>query len=157
MAKSATRMTITKQYDYLNRLTNIMTATNGAVVFSSRYGYNSANQRTNVVQADGSAWVYQYDPLGQLTSGKKYWGNGTPVAGQQAEYVFDEIGNRKTVSEGGNASGTGLRQSVYTANLLNQYSQRTIPNTVDILGYASQSATSLPAQTHSTSRYIQRK
>jgi hypothetical protein len=82
---------------------------------------------------------------------------GTPVVGRQAEYVFDDIGNRKTVSEGGNASGTGLRPSVYSAKFLNQYSRRTIPNAVDIIGNASQSAISVPAQTRSTSRFFRRK
>jgi hypothetical protein len=37
---------------------------------------------------DNSYWVYQYDSLGQVVSGKKYWANGTPVAGQQFTYNF---------------------------------------------------------------------
>ena len=31
-------------------------------------------------QVNGSYWVYQYDALGQVTSGKKYWSDGSLVA-----------------------------------------------------------------------------
>jgi len=37
---------------------------------------------------------------------------------------------------GGDENGWNLRESLYTANLLNQYSQRTVPGYVDILGVA---------------------
>jgi len=136
-----TRATIKKQYDLLNRLTNIVATTNAVTVFSSFYTFNNANQRTTNCQADGSRWVFGYDSLGQLNSAKKYWSDGTAVAGQQFEYVFDDIGNRRTVSEGGNAAGTGLRQAAYSPTLLNQDSQRTVPNSVDVIGNANQSAT----------------
>jgi YD repeat-containing protein len=81
------RMVTTKQYDFINRLSSIANGSGD----SHAYGYNGANQRTNVVRADGSYWVYAYDNLGQVISGKRYWSDGTPVAGQQHEYVFDDI------------------------------------------------------------------
>lgn len=34
--------------------------------------------------------VNDYDKLGQVTSGKRYWSDWTPVAGQQFEYGFDD-------------------------------------------------------------------
>jgi len=135
------RMTTIKQYDYLTRLTNILARTNGTTIFSSRYQYNNANQRTNSVQADGSRWAYQFDSLGQVSSAKKYFSSGTPVAGQQYEYLFDTIGNRMTTKQGGDSYGGGLRSSTSSVNLLNQYSQRTVPNAVDVLGNANSSAT----------------
>lgn len=54
--------------------------------------------------------------LGQVKSGKKYWADGTPVAGQQFEYAFDEIGNRTSAKTGGDAAGSSsaLRSSTYT-------------------------------------------
>ena len=70
-----------------------------------RYRYNAANQRTQVDLWDGSYWEYGYDPLGQLVSGRKYWSDGSPVAGQQFEYGFDDIGNRKRSARGGDAQG----------------------------------------------------
>ena len=70
-SNSTTRMVTTKQYDLLNRLTNIVSSTNSVAIASFAYKYNNANQRTNVSLADGSYWVYTYDTLGQVTSGKK--------------------------------------------------------------------------------------
>ena len=84
--------------------------------------------------ADGSYWVYQYDVLGQVISGNRYWQDGTPVDGQQFNYAFDDIGNRK--STGGRVSAV----STYTVNRLNQYSQRTVPNAVDVMGVANPTA-----------------
>jgi len=125
----------------VNRLTGISSAPSASSAVSFNYAYNSANQRTSVTNADGSFWLYQYDTLGQVTSGKKYWTDGSPVAGQQFEYGFDDIGNRKTAASGGNEWGAGLRYENYTANLLNQYTNRTVPGSADIVGAASTNAT----------------
>jgi len=57
-----------------------------------------------------------------VITGKKFWAYETSVAGQQFEYGFDDIGNRKVSRRGGDGNGLNLRQSIYTANLLNQYS-----------------------------------
>jgi RHS repeat-associated protein len=126
-------MTTTKSYDNLNRLTSIASSAGVSPVSSHSYIYNDANQRTRVDLADGGYWIYQYDPLGQVTSGKKYWSDGTPVAGQQFEYGFDTIGNRtNTVTNGRNAG--------YLPNNLNQYTQRTVPGYLDVLGTAVSNA-----------------
>ena len=99
--------------------------------------YNSANQRIRATLADGSYWIYSYDFLGQVSSGKRYWQDGTPVAGQQFEYGFDDIGNRKSTAVGGDASGGSLRAASYTPSRLNQYSSRTVPGAVDFIGIAN--------------------
>src|SRR5213594_4562100 len=96
--------------------------------------YNDANQRTRVTLNDGSFWIYQYDSLGQVTSGKKFWADGGPVPGQQFEYGFDDIGNRTSTKVGGDETGAGLRSASYTANNLNQYSSRDVPGAFDVLG-----------------------
>src|SRR5437016_4027562 len=137
-----TRMTTSKQYDYLNRLLSISTtpgATNQLALAYS-YAYNDVNQRTRVQLNDGSFWIYQYDALGQVTSGKKYWSDGTPVPGQQFEYGFDDIGNRGSTKAGGDQSGAGLRPATYSANTLNQYTSRTVPNAFDVIGIANVSS-----------------
>jgi RHS repeat-associated protein len=134
-----TRMTTTRKYDLLNRLTEISSAPSGTNSFyplTHAYRYNDANQRTRVSQADGSYWVYQYDALGQVKSGKKYWADGTPVAGQQFEYSYDDIGNRTQTKSGGDSQGQGLRTANYTANNLNQYTGRDVPGVLGILGIA---------------------
>lgn len=130
---SATRMTTTKAYDNLNRLSAIASSSSSSS-FSSSYQYNLANQRTAVTNADNSRWVYQYDTLGQVISGTKYWNDGTMVAGQQFDYTFDDIGNRKKTIAGGNTNGLSRWTNNYTANLLNQYTDRTVSGTNDIVG-----------------------
>ncbi len=110
-------MTTTKAYDYLNRLTAISSLNSQpSTINSFAYAYNSANQRTSVTNADKSRWAYGYDSLGQVTSGKKYWKDGTVVAGQQFEYSFDDIGNRTQTKSGGDATGANLRQAAYSAS-----------------------------------------
>ncbi len=136
-----TRMTTAKQYDYLNRLTSINSTTNSVAVASFNYAYNNANQRLNVTNMDASYWTWQYDNLGQVTSGVKRWSDNSLVAGEQFGYAFDTIGNRTSAQFGGDQNGNGLLSANYTANLLNQYSQRNIPSAVDFIGAATNTAT----------------
>ena len=131
---SVTKMTTTKSYDNLNRLTSISSSAGVSPVSSFAYQYNAANQRTQAVLADGSYWIYQYDTLGQVTSGQKYWSDDTAVSGQQFGYSFDNIGNRQSATANENA-GT------YTANSLNQYTQRTVPGYIWEIGSAASNAT----------------
>ena len=135
-----TRMTTSKNWDNLDRLTSISSTANSTVVSSTAYAYNAANQRTSATSEDGSYWAYGYDRLGQVTSASRFWSDGKPVAGEQFGNAFDDIGNRTSTQTGGNDSGTGLRTALYVANDLNQYTTRTIPGYVDILGTASSSA-----------------
>jgi len=134
-----TRMTTTKQYDYLNRLTQISSAPSAAHVLplTYNYNYNPANQRTKNTLADGSYWVYGYDSLGQVTNGCKFFSNGTPVPGQQFDYAFDTIGNRTQTLSGGDTNGANLRVANYYANNLNQLTNRDVPPCVDVMGRAS--------------------
>jgi hypothetical protein len=133
----ASRMTTTKQYDYLNRLTQISSqpSASGIPAVSFNY-YNAANQRTKDVLADGSYWIYGYDSLGQATNGVKYFADGTLVPGQRFGYLFDDIGNRKQTQSGGDQSGAGLRPANYTVNNLNQITSRDYPGTNDVIGVA---------------------
>jgi RHS repeat-associated protein len=125
-----TRMTTTKQYDYLNRLSSVSSSPSN----SFTYQYNAANQRTLNRLWDGSYWRYQYDTMGQVTAGQKFWSDMTPVAGQQFDYAFDTIGNRTQTEAGGDQTGANLRVANYSANNLNQYTQRDVPGYVDIMG-----------------------
>jgi len=133
----AQRLVTTKSYDNVNRLT----ASVSSSVASFGYAYNSANQRTSITNLDNSRWVYQYDTLGQVTSGKKYWSDNTPVAGEQFQYGFDDIGNRKTAAAGGDQYGANLRYQNYSANGLNQYTSRAVPGYFNDLGTANSNAT----------------
>jgi YD repeat-containing protein len=92
---SAVGTVTSRTYDRLNRLLAISSKAYGTsatnLPSSYSYLYNAANQRTRLTLGDGSYWVYRYDPLGQVTSGKRYWGDGAPMAGQQFQYGFDDI------------------------------------------------------------------
>ena len=95
------------------------------------YAYDALHRRIRAELEDGSRWNYDYNDRNEVTAGRRSWNDWTPVAGQQFEYAFDNIGNRTTAKSGGNASGAGLRTETYTANNLNQYSSRTVPGAVE--------------------------
>ena len=105
-------------------------------LISYSYSYNNLGQRTRRTESDGSYWSFGYDRLGQVTSGKRFWADFNPVAGQQFEYAFDEIGNRTSTKAGGDENGMNLRPASYSANNLNQYTSRTVPGAVDVMGVA---------------------
>ncbi|MBI2927419.1 MAG: RHS repeat-associated core domain-containing protein [Verrucomicrobia bacterium] len=135
---STVRLTTSKDYDKLNRLQSISSApsSSSSLPLTYAYQYNDANQRVRMTLTDGSFWIYVYDALGQVVSGKRYWSDGTPVPGQQNEYTFDDIGNRRATKSGGDAGGAALRAASYTPNLLNQYTSRTVPGGFDVVGIA---------------------
>ncbi len=138
-SNTVTRMTTTRQYDNLNRLTSIWSLPTAGSQIGFTYSYNSANQRTSMVKSSDSydsTWSYGYDSLGQVVGGTNRWGDGTFVAGQQYAYGFDDIGNRRWAKNGGDSAGQNLRASYYTANNLNQYTGRTVPGAIDVVGLA---------------------
>ena len=128
-----TRLTTTKTHDNLNRLSSI-TNSHLPTASSYAYAYNSANQRTKATREDNAYWNYAYDALGQVTSGKKYLADTSPINGLDYAWTFDDIGNRKT-------NTTNSQISNYTPNSLNQYSSRTVPGIVDVTGAAATTAT----------------
>ena len=136
---TTTRLTTTKSYDFLNRLTSVSSSPSSSISFG--YQYNQANQRTRNTTADGSYWSYEYDSLGQVKRGAKFFSDGYPVPGQQFEYGFDDIGNRKSTKAGGDENGANLRSASYTPNALNQYSSRDVPRKIDVMGLALGTAT----------------
>lgn len=150
------RMRTTKSYDKLNRLTTINNV-GAASPVSAAYQYNDANQRTRVTLADGSFWRYEYDQLGQVIRGKKYWSDQTPVAGQQFEYAFDDIGNRISTKAGGDENGANLRSASYSVNDLNQYTSRTVPGAVDMFGVGRGTVTVNGQNTYRKGEYFRKE
>jgi len=139
---TTTRLTEWKAYDNVNRLTQVFSTNSpGSFVTSNAYTYNNANQRVSISTMDNSRWEYGYDGLGQVISGKRYWSDNSPVAGQQFEYAFDDIGNRRVAASGGDQWGANLRCENYTVNNLNQQTQRTVPGGIDIIGAANSNGT----------------
>ena len=80
--------------------------------------------------------LWEYDRRGQVQAGRRYWADGTVVAGQQYEYGYDDIGNRTKASSGGDGMGTNLRTAVSSSSLVNQLGSRQVPATVDVIGVA---------------------
>ena len=132
------RMTVSRTFDGFGRLLSVGSTPTNASALSFSYAYNTANQRTSSTLANGSQWAYEYDELGQVTSGKKYFSDGVPVGGAQYEYDFDTIGNRESAR---NFVGPSSPTETYTANSLNQYTQRTVPESVFVTGTAATNAT----------------
>jgi len=142
-------LSLTKGLDGFNRLAGI-TNTASALVSSYTYAHNDLSQRTSAQMRFGgqgfdSEWNYEYDSLGQLSDAWKT-ANSEIVPGRQYGYKFDDIGNRIQTTRGNNSSGLLIEPnpivtSDYTANLLNQYSQRTVPAYAEISGLATNTAT----------------
>src|SRR5438552_15524837 len=95
-SNSTTRMIATKSFDFLNRILQVSNAPSADAAASFDYVYNDANERVRRTDSDGRYLIYRYDSLGQITSGMRYWQDGTPVAGQQFEFIHDDIGYRVT-------------------------------------------------------------
>ena len=133
-SNSVTRMTTTKQYDYLNRLTAIITRQRASSAVSHNYSYNTANQRTKNTLVDGSYWMYQYDSLGQVTSARSIGPTGRPSPGSSlaTRLTTSATGSRPRQVAG--STGANLRSADYTANSLNQITQRDVPGYVDVKG-----------------------
>nr|WP_321349289.1 RHS repeat-associated core domain-containing protein [uncultured Methanoregula sp.] len=107
-------MTMLKKHDHLNRLESIESQPSTDKRIAYTYRYNLANQRTNAVLADNTAWNYAYDDLGQLTSGVKVDPQSKPVDTAAYQYSYDTIGNRKSAVAGG-------IQVDYQVDALNRY------------------------------------
>ncbi|MDA0989573.1 MAG: hypothetical protein O3A51_02330, partial [Verrucomicrobia bacterium] len=125
---------VARTYDALGRVASIQNRNAAGLVEQSAYTLNAANLRTRQTLADGRYWDYDYDDLGQLVSGKAKQPDGAPMGGRQFEYEYDRIGNR---IETQNQRGLHTQESVYSANALNQYEQRTVPGEVFVSGTVS--------------------
>ncbi|MCS7091525.1 MAG: hypothetical protein NZM03_12520, partial [Limisphaera sp.] len=135
------RMSTIRSFDLWNRLTNVQSSVATGLVSRLSWTYDTRGQRVRALTADGSYWLYRYDAFGQLESGRRYWGDGRPVAGQQYEYRHDAIGNRTLSGWGGDERGQSLHWSTFTVNRLNQYTSRTVPPVVAASGVAAETAT----------------
>jgi RHS repeat-associated protein len=112
----------TRKFDRLDRIlsqTTAGTATSGSTLLGVDYDYNHLGQRTEARYLDGTYWLYAYDRLGQVTSARHFWADGTAVLGQQFSYGYDDSGNRTSDGRGGDALGQ-LRLTTYVNNVFDQ-------------------------------------
>ena len=141
----STVMTASKIWDYGYRLRRTSTGlgSSGPALWSFEYEYDTVDRRVRAKLADHSAWNYQYDDRNQVVSGKRVWWDTTPVAGQQFEYAYDQIGNRTATKAGGDTNGMNLRLANYTNNTLDQITGRAVPGYADVIGAATATATNV--------------
>jgi hypothetical protein len=107
----------------------------GALRTSYAYTYNDLRQRATAVQGGGAGEAFAelgathqrfaYNSRGELTAGTGYHGSDPaatdkPLDARLHAYDYDAIGNRKW----SNSSGNAVVRDDYTANDLNQYTQR---------------------------------
>jgi RHS repeat-associated protein len=144
-ANGTQRLDTQYDFDRLNRLQQVLNQPSAAGQPAERhaYTYNAAQQRIRDELANGSSWNWEYDRLGQVIGGRKSWPDGSPVAGQQFEYGFDDIGNRVSQKRGGDANGANLRSTTYGVNPLNQITNRTVVGSryLDLIGLAEPGTT----------------
>ena len=102
-------------YDNSGRLTRIENqAPDGGINSFNAYTYDTAGQRVTNETQDG-AWTYGYDAIGQLTAAN-FVSTNAAIANKSLVYEYDVVGNRTRVIEDG-------VETLYTANMLNQYTQ----------------------------------
>jgi len=124
----------------------------------SQYDYvNDAGGRRTSVKHSGTAFEtgpafnkYEYNSRSEVTVGDRFWGanlNDTsdPVTGQGFAYAYDNIGNRTGASRDN-------EETTYTANNLNQYSQRTVADLIDVIGSA-ETGTTVTVNSLATTRH----
>ena len=144
---ASSHLSTQRVYDGLDRLEHIdSTISTVATPFVSTYRHNNANQRDRVSAQDGSYWEYEYDNLGQITSGKRHWLNDTEVLGQTFTYQHDDIGNREI------AGGRASSDSDYVHDRRNELTADTNLNrSVDVIGLADP-ATAITVNTQAATR-----
>jgi RHS repeat-associated protein len=128
------KLTTTRNYDNYYRMTSISSAS-GSVTKSYNYTYDDKDRRSKLDLADGTSWVYTYDEQGQVVSGVKHDADGKAIPGQSFGYDYDGIGN--LTSEQRNVAAMNI---AYTANNVNQYTQRTFPGIAPVIGEADPTA-----------------
>jgi RHS repeat-associated protein len=138
-------------YDALSNRTSLTTNV-GGVISTTQYGYSPASQLLTVTATtdptgqhtifsydpvgrrlqlslpNGVASHYQYDQLDRLTAITQALGINTPFASYN--YELTPVGNRKTITETTNYTGTTVTRNLnYTyddaSRLLSEYSQQT--------------------------------
>ncbi|HVW20932.1 MAG TPA: hypothetical protein VHC86_06920, partial [Opitutaceae bacterium] len=129
-------------------LDTLETKTGAASIAKFQYLSDALGRRTSKVSSGslfsryengGLTEHFSYDARSELTDDEAYQTTSTsdtttPVLGRHFAYTFDQIGNRLTSSVDGATVN-------YTANAANEYTQRTVPGTYALSGFAPNSAT----------------
>jgi RHS repeat-associated protein len=108
------------------------------------YAHDNLGRRTSVAKTGemysryssaGLDTHWGYNDRSEVTSEvSKLGGTSTVLTGRDDTFAFDNIGNRSSATHNGTSSS-------YTANALNQYTQRAVDGSVDVTGLAPAAAT----------------
>jgi len=136
-----------RSYEPQRNLISAVENTYGETVIS-RFDYaNDEIGRRTAISRSGTAFdvpvrdAYGYNARSEVTSARRTLAD-TPsqeVRGFSYDYAFDGIGNRTSATEYDHENNA--RVSSYTANALNQYTQRTVPGYACVRGSATNTAT----------------
>ena len=85
--------TVTRQFDGLLRLTNMVNNADAGVLSSFAITYDNADQRTQAIREDGTRYDYSYDAAGQLTNAAATLEDDTPWDAYRFGYQYDTAGN----------------------------------------------------------------
>ncbi|MEI7881587.1 MAG: RHS repeat-associated core domain-containing protein, partial [bacterium] len=155
---------ITRSYEENRNLITQIKNTSGSTLIS-QYDYaNDPIGRRTSVGMSGEAFSdlgvthnkYAYNARSELEQAKRYAGTNlastaNAIDGQAYLYDYDLIGNRTEVYTGDMLNGS---KHTYTANALNQYTQKTVPSKARIMGAAASDAT-ITVNNQATTRYGQ--
>ena len=106
-------------YDALDRLTSVAETQGSNTLASYAYTLDPVGNRTKVTEADGTTVAWAYDNASRLTGETQTAPNGTVVS--QTGYTYDSVGNRLTMTAGGQATN-------YTYNSRDQLTNTTTGN-----------------------------
>ena len=148
VTNSTLSYTDTRTYDAFhdwtdNRTTTISSTTKAAFAYSQdNMGRTTQVAKTGELYnrygngTEGLTTYYGYDDLSQLTSEVTKVGTGSTVltGRNDSAYAYDSIGNRSSRTHNSNSVN-------YTANSLNQYTQRDVTGVFDVAGAAGSGTT----------------
>ncbi len=118
---------------------------NDNLISSFTYTNDAIGRRTSV-QKDGAAFSalqgakdnYGYNYRSEVISARRTKGD-EEIRGFAFDYAYDPIGNRKTSATYDETDAK--HETTYTANSLNQYTQRTVPGNAQVYGEVITNAT----------------
>ena len=129
-----TRLTTTRGFDNFDRLESNIAVPSGGGSVGTTYLYDAAGNRERATLPDATYWSYDPNDRGEVEGGTKKLANDTALSGYAFGYQFDGIGNRTSTTR-------NTHTATYTPTALNQYTDRTVPGFLDVLGKALPAAT----------------
>jgi RHS repeat-associated protein len=139
---------VTNKYDNVARLTlTELMNSHGTNLDSYAYGYNPANQRTNVTRTAGDTVNYTYDNEGELVTAKGFESGGSTARLQeQFGYAYDAAGNVNW-----RTNNTLVQQ--FNVNNLNELTTVTNGGRLTVAGTTTSVATNVTVNTSSALLY----